>query len=75
MKRTWETRFGLRLFAGMMILASVVTIHIWQDSLSEDQAWIWSCRTMGDRHCRDGEPLVKIHISNLWQAGQPDPNG
>lgn len=59
-KRKWEEKFGYVLLAWMVTGALVIGIHIWQESMGEDGAWIWSCATMGNRECGPGEPLIRF---------------
>jgi hypothetical protein len=65
-KATWETKFGYWLMSAIGLFIAGVVIHAWQDSVPEDQAWLWSCHTMGNHRCGPHEPPIKIHMENLW---------
>lgn len=61
-KTTWETKFGRWLGLAILAFATLVGLHIWQDSLGEDAAWMWSCHTMGNHECGPGVPWLLIQI-------------
>lgn len=55
----------IKIGAWTMIFVAIAImcagLHVWQESLREDGAWIWSCHTMGDNGCADGQPPVTFH--------------
>jgi len=44
-------RFGRWMLTGWMVFIILVSLHIWQESQGKDGATVWSCHTMGERHC------------------------
>lgn len=67
-KRTWEEKFGIVLGCWFALLIILVSLHIWQESMGEDSAWVWSCHTMGHRDCGPGVPWHGIS----WNGGGED---
>ena len=63
----WERRFGRVLLAWWIMVMLLITVHIWQESMGEDGAMIWSCRTMGERHCGPGQPWIDIRWPQGWK--------
>lgn len=61
----WQQQYRMFLLIIMVIVGALTAVNCWQDSLSEDQTWIWSCHTMGDRHCRTDEPMIQVKLGNL----------
>lgn len=61
----WERRFGRALLAWWIILLAAIACHIWQDWLGQDRALVWTCHTMGRRHCEPGQPWLQWR----WPAG------
>jgi len=57
------------IIAWMITVGVIMGVHTWQDSLSQDMTWVWSCHTMGNRLCGPQEPWIQFAPGNLWGGG------
>lgn len=54
---------GRSIVLGWLLAALVIVGgHQWIASMDEDAAWMWSCRTMGDRECGPQQRWIEIQI-------------
>lgn len=59
-KRSFETKMGMWMVVGVIVIAGLIVAHWWQDSLGETGATVWSCHTMGNHRCGPHEPILRI---------------
>ncbi len=62
----YERKLGIKMGLAILAFAALVALHVWQDMLGEDAAWIWSCHTMGNHECGPATPWI------VWQPGGAD---
>lgn len=61
----YERKLGLAMISYMVIMALLLLIHWQQGALPEDQTWVWSCHTMGNKLCGPGQPWISFAWENF----------